>query len=216
MRYTPCEKHRSTAAELERLIQSTTTADELRTFSGDQRQLLQDVVSCPDCKVEDRSQRCVKCGEAWRADTGKAPCAAGGQCEIPAARKVNYVARCAICLDTSPHCACSRQGNGYWAPGSSSRAAEAAAGKPCACLICLDAAKRGVETDQVAEFPPLPMTDEQRVAALCANGHDAHLLRDRRIVLRLHGRVYRVVGGDFVRPSLMQVFDLGQKGSSQS
>lgn len=67
------------------------------------------------------------------------------------------------------------------------------------------------------------MTDEQRVAALRANGHDAHLLRDRRIVLRLHGRVYRVVGGDFVRPSLMQLevpiemFDtLGQKGSSRS
>lgn len=30
--------------------------------------------------------RCVKCGEAWHAETGKAPCSAGGQCEIPAAR----------------------------------------------------------------------------------------------------------------------------------
>src|SRR3954464_5225949 len=70
---------------------------------------------------------------------------------------MTYVARCAICLDTSPHCACRWQGNGYWAPGSSSRAAEAAARKPRACLICLDAAKRGVEIDQVAEFPPLPM-----------------------------------------------------------
>ena len=49
------------------------------------------------------------------------------------------------------------------------------------------------------------MTDEQRVAALCSNGHDAHLLRDGRIVLRLNGHVWRVVGGDFVRPSLMRI-----------
>ncbi len=49
------------------------------------------------------------------------------------------------------------------------------------------------------------MTDEQRVAELRANGHDAHVLPDRRIVLKLHGRLFRVVGGDFVHPSLMEV-----------
>lgn len=66
------------------------------------------------------------------------------------------------------------------------------------------------------------MTDAQRVAKLRANGHDAYALPDGRIVLRLNGRVYRVVGGDFVSPSLLQVevplemFDLGRKGSSRT
>jgi hypothetical protein len=29
---------------------------------------------------------CIKCGVAWGPETGKLPCAKGGQCEIPAAR----------------------------------------------------------------------------------------------------------------------------------
>lgn len=49
------------------------------------------------------------------------------------------------------------------------------------------------------------MTDEQRVSEFRAHGHDAHLLRDRRIVLRLNGQWYRVVGGDFRYPSLLQL-----------
>lgn len=57
MRFTPCEKHRAIGAEIERQIQSTTTADELKTFSGDQRALLQDVEACPDCSVEKGSSR---------------------------------------------------------------------------------------------------------------------------------------------------------------
>lgn len=49
------------------------------------------------------------------------------------------------------------------------------------------------------------MTDGQRVAQLRAHGHDAHVLPDRRIVLKLHGRWYRVAGGDFVHPSIIEI-----------
>lgn len=35
------------------------------------------------------SNLCIKCGTAWRGDTGKDPCPKGGQCEIPAARAVS-------------------------------------------------------------------------------------------------------------------------------
>jgi len=48
-------------------------------------------------------------------------------------------------------------------------------------------------------------TDEQRVEQLIAHGHEARLLRDRRIVVRLgNGRWYRVVGGDLRSPSLLE------------
>lgn len=48
------------------------------------------------------------------------------------------------------------------------------------------------------------MTDEQRIEQLIAHGHDARLLSDRRIVVRLgNGRWYHVVGGDFRSPSLL-------------
>lgn len=49
------------------------------------------------------------------------------------------------------------------------------------------------------------MTDDQRVAQLRAHGHDAHVLRDRRIVIWLNGSWYRVVGGDFRNPSIMKL-----------
>lgn len=49
------------------------------------------------------------------------------------------------------------------------------------------------------------MEDAERVAALRANGHDAHLLPDRRIVIRLEGKCFRVVGGDFRHPSLLEL-----------
>lgn len=32
------------------------------------------------------SNLCTKCGAAWNGETGKYPCAGGGQCDIPAAR----------------------------------------------------------------------------------------------------------------------------------
>lgn len=48
-------------------------------------------------------------------------------------------------------------------------------------------------------------TDEQRVEQLVAHGHDARLLSDRRIVVRLgNGRWFRVVGGDLRSPSLLE------------
>jgi hypothetical protein len=49
------------------------------------------------------------------------------------------------------------------------------------------------------------MTDEQRVEQFISHGHDARLLSDRRIVIRLgNGRWFRVVGGDFRSPSLLE------------
>ena len=45
---------------------------------------------------------------------------------------MSYTARCALCMDTSPHCPCRMQGNGYWAPG----AYERREAKPCECFIC--------------------------------------------------------------------------------
>jgi len=72
---------------------------------------------------------------------------------------------------------------------------------------------------QKGTFGPMDvMTDADRVAALRANGHDAHLLPNGRIVLRLNGQWFRVAGGDFRHPSLLQVskseseaLDRGQK-----
>lgn len=57
MRCTPCEAHRRTSAELQRLVQSTTTADELQTFGGDQRELMRAIAACPDCKVHEGEKR---------------------------------------------------------------------------------------------------------------------------------------------------------------
>ncbi len=51
------------------------------------------------------------------------------------------------------------------------------------------------------------MTDAERIAKMRAYGHDAHLLPDRRIVIRLHDRWYRVVGGDLRSPSLLALQD---------
>lgn len=48
------------------------------------------------------------------------------------------------------------------------------------------------------------MTDDERIAALRANGHDARLLTDGRIVVFLEGLWFRVAGGDFKHPSLIQ------------
>jgi hypothetical protein len=48
------------------------------------------------------------------------------------------------------------------------------------------------------------MDDTQRIAELRKNGHRARLMRDGRIVVRMpNGQWWRVVGGDFVHPSLM-------------
>ena len=49
MKYVPCEKHRRVRAELESLIQTTTTAAELMSFGGDQRELRADIAACTDC-----------------------------------------------------------------------------------------------------------------------------------------------------------------------
>lgn len=92
------------------------------------------------------SNLCTKCGAAWNGETGKYPCAGGGQCDIPAARRNS-------------------------------------------------GAVRAVSV----------MTDAQRVDQLRAHGHDAHLLADRRIVLKLNERWYRVAGGDFVHPSIIEI-----------
>lgn len=49
------------------------------------------------------------------------------------------------------------------------------------------------------------MTDEERLEQFIAQGHDARLLSDRRIVVRLgNGRWFRVAGGDFRSPSLIE------------
>jgi len=54
-------------------------------------------------------------------------------------------------------------------------------------------------------FSVVEMTDEQRVEQFISHGHDARLLSDRRIVIRLgNGRWFRVVGGDFRSPSLLE------------
>jgi len=47
------------------------------------------------------------------------------------------------------------------------------------------------------------MTDEERLIAFRAHGHDVRLLSDGRFVLRVNGRWFRVTGGDFERPSLI-------------
>lgn len=49
------------------------------------------------------------------------------------------------------------------------------------------------------------MDDEQRLAAFKAHGHDVRLLRDGRFVLRLNGKWFRVAGGDFAHPSLIEL-----------
>lgn len=49
------------------------------------------------------------------------------------------------------------------------------------------------------------MDDAQRVKALRAHGHDAHLLTDGRLVVQLRERWYRVVGGDLRSPSLLGI-----------
>lgn len=50
MRYIPCEPHRRLQAELEDLIQSTTTAEELASFRGDQKRLFDEIAGCSKCE----------------------------------------------------------------------------------------------------------------------------------------------------------------------
>lgn len=56
------------------------------------------------------------------------------------------------------------------------------------------------------------MSDAERIERLRAHGHDAFLSTSRAILIRSKDgrRVYRVVGGDFKHPSLLQV-----KGNEQ-
>ncbi len=47
------------------------------------------------------------------------------------------------------------------------------------------------------------MKPNERLRAFQAHGHDVRLLTDGRFVLRLNGRWFRIVGGDFRHPSLI-------------
>jgi hypothetical protein len=46
----PCEKHRWLSAELEKLIQQTTTPEELTSFRADVVRLAREADACPDCE----------------------------------------------------------------------------------------------------------------------------------------------------------------------
>lgn len=68
--------------------------------------------------------RCLKCGEPWKGDTGKAPCAAGGQCEIEGLRPrprprlcrayCNSLRACGVALALCPHCDACETAIQFW------------------------------------------------------------------------------------------------------
>lgn len=54
--------------------------------------------------------------------------------------------------------------------------------------------------------PPPPFSPVELAARLRAHGHDAFVEEGtRRVLLRSKGRLYRVVGGDLLHPSLIEV-----------
>lgn len=127
------------------------------------------------------SNLCTKCGAAWNGETGKHPCAGGGKCDIPAAGELNKEKL------------------------KAAAALRALTQQPAPQILFPGDARPEGGGAFYGVSLGAPMTDEQRLERFIENGHDARLLSDRSIVVRLgNGRWYRVAGGDFRSPSLIE------------